>query len=303
MTVRIGYLRNALSQRNRGRGAPADAVNADFRVLESIDQLDAHLQAFADAGIEILIIDGGDGTVQAVLTWIYGGDRGWRPRLAVVPGGMTNLIAHDVGLKGDPGEAAMRLSRGGGELATRAVMRVRHGAEIHCGMFFSAGAPLSTIELCRRDIHSKGFQASLAVGATLAFVAGRRMLNPTREDEIFRPYQIAVTPPDGETDTGPQLLFMAATTDGLMVGANPFWGGDGAIKATWAHYPAKRFLRRLPALYRGREPKGDDVYQSRSGDRFSLRTGEPFILDGEIYSAPEDGEIILDHAGDAEFVR
>ena len=46
---------------------------------------------------KVLVINGGDGTVQAALTELYnGGHFGDRPPVAVLPSGKTNLIALDL---------------------------------------------------------------------------------------------------------------------------------------------------------------------------------------------------------------
>ena len=59
----------------------------------------------------MLVINGGDGTVQAALTEIHnGGHFGDEPPpVAVLPSGKTNLIALDLGAPGDPIEALERL--------------------------------------------------------------------------------------------------------------------------------------------------------------------------------------------------
>ena len=59
----------------------------------------------------MLVINGGDGTVQAALTELHnGGHFGDQPPpVAVLPSGKTNLIALDLGARGDPVAALERL--------------------------------------------------------------------------------------------------------------------------------------------------------------------------------------------------
>ena len=59
----------------------------------------------------MLAINGGDGTVQAVLTELFNGGHfgDIAPPVAVLPSGKTNLIALDLGAQGDPVEALERL--------------------------------------------------------------------------------------------------------------------------------------------------------------------------------------------------
>ena len=58
-----------------------------------------------------IVINGGDGTVQATLTEIHNGGAFGddAPPVAVLPNGKTNLIALDLGAQGDPVQALARL--------------------------------------------------------------------------------------------------------------------------------------------------------------------------------------------------
>src|SRR5688500_20064039 len=53
---------------------------------------------------DVLVINGGDGTVQATLTEMFNGKPfgDVPPPVAVLPNGKTNLIAQDLGADGDP---------------------------------------------------------------------------------------------------------------------------------------------------------------------------------------------------------
>ena len=57
------------------------------------------LKTIARVKPKVLVINGGDGTVQAALTELYHGGHfgGDPPPVAVLPNGKTNLIAHDLG--------------------------------------------------------------------------------------------------------------------------------------------------------------------------------------------------------------
>src|SRR4029450_9831705 len=70
------------------------------------------LKTIARVHPKILVINGGDGTVQAALTELYNGghfDADAPPPVAVLPSGKTNLIAMDLGVHGDPVEGLQRL--------------------------------------------------------------------------------------------------------------------------------------------------------------------------------------------------
>src|SRR3546814_4228326 len=72
--------------------------------VEHVDQIGTALRTIARVKPTVLVINGGDGTVQAALTELYqGGHFGdCPPPVAVLPNGKTNLIALDLGAGGDP---------------------------------------------------------------------------------------------------------------------------------------------------------------------------------------------------------
>ncbi len=72
-----------------------------YAELTEFDALPRVVAELARAEVELIVIDGGDGTVQAVLSEILRGSV-FRaaPQFAVLASGMTNLIAADVGIRG-----------------------------------------------------------------------------------------------------------------------------------------------------------------------------------------------------------
>ncbi len=79
--------------------------------VEDVDQIEKAIRTMAMVGPRVVVINGGDGTVQAALTEIYSGDHfgGSPPPVAVLPNGKTNLIALDLGAEGDPIKALQRV--------------------------------------------------------------------------------------------------------------------------------------------------------------------------------------------------
>jgi hypothetical protein len=98
----VGMVRNPRSHRNKGREAedPA-AAEVITETTHKRKELAGVLDRFARQGIDLLAVDGGDGTVRDVLTSgaaIFG--ESWPP-LIVLPKGKTNALAADLGLPGD----------------------------------------------------------------------------------------------------------------------------------------------------------------------------------------------------------
>ena len=69
--------------------------------VDEVGQVGQALDSIAQVRPRILVVNGGDGTVQAVLTAIHNGQPfETAPPLAVLPNGKTNLIALESGLGG-----------------------------------------------------------------------------------------------------------------------------------------------------------------------------------------------------------
>ena len=100
-----------LAQLPRIRAYCADHPDIFHYEVEHAYQVGDALRTIARIRPKVLVINGGDGTVQAALTELYnGGHFGVSPPpVAVLPSGKTNLIALDLGAHGDPITALERL--------------------------------------------------------------------------------------------------------------------------------------------------------------------------------------------------
>src|SRR5262249_11851472 len=114
---RIGVISNLRSQRNRDEIASVRAVlgrhpGVLHREIDDIETIPAILAELADRDLDLLVVNGGDGTVQAISSALIN-LRPFRapPRLAPLQGGMTNLIAIRLGWRGKPATALERLVR------------------------------------------------------------------------------------------------------------------------------------------------------------------------------------------------
>jgi hypothetical protein len=241
----IGIISNPRSHRNRRglaevRRAAAALPEGRHRLLEEMGDLPAILADFAAAGVRLLVINGGDGTVQAVFTEIFNdGPFATPPAFAVLSGGMTNMIADDVGLGGRPERALAHLARALREdrcdVLTRRLIRCEAtpGARPLHGMFFGAAAICRAILACRASVHPLRIEAEAAAGVTLAGLLLRRLLCGGQNDPVFRGERITVQVDNEEAAEGSYLLLLATTLDRLVLGSRPFWGeGAGGLRFT-----------------------------------------------------------------------
>src|SRR5256885_15047143 len=160
---------------------------------------------------KVLAINGGDGTVQAVLTELYnGGHFGDQPPppVAVLPSGKTNLIAIDLGARGDPIEALERLIElARADLAPYTVAReliaLRHGNDEGrpvIGMFLGGAGLADTMLYCRDKIYPLGLPNGFAhVLTAIAFLM--KVFFGMKGDFLppdAKPLQVSVPEKDGK---------------------------------------------------------------------------------------------------------
>ncbi len=317
--MKLGIVSNPASQRNRRgldgfREAAAAFPDVRHEILGGMADLPAVLADFAADGIGLVAVNGGDGTVQAVMTeLIRRRPFPELPCLAVFPGGMTNMIADDVGLAGRPRKALARLAACAASDGVADMTLTRRTVALTAapdrdpvyGMFFGAGAIYRAIEVCRRVVHPMRFEGA-AAGLTMAGLLVRRAFGSGRGDEVFRGDEISLRVDGGEARPGSRLMVLATTLDRLLLGSRPFWGeGGGGLRFTSVAYPPVRFARSLYRLLYGSAPRRlpEESYQSWNADQVELLLDCPFTLDGELFE-PEPGQPVTLAAGPAiRFVR
>jgi diacylglycerol kinase family enzyme len=93
----------------RSRDVLAGALRSEVDLDMGYTRMRGHAGALAreaaDAGIELVVALGGDGTVNEVVNGLMAADEKVRPALAVVPGGSTNVFARALGLPREWSEA------------------------------------------------------------------------------------------------------------------------------------------------------------------------------------------------------
>lgn len=315
--LKIGLISNPNSQRNRRglddlRGASTgvpDLVHIETDGRRSPVEILAEL---ARQEIGLLVVNGGDGTVQRVLTGLFEA-RPFEtpPPVAILPRGMANTIASDVGLRGRPARALSRLigcvraGEIGRYVAKRHVLRVENIRDLppqRC-MLFGAAAIYDAIEFCCSRIYALGFKGNLGMGLTLAGMLLSSLLGAS--NGLNRGHDIAVAIDDEPMVRRQRLLVLATTLDRLNLRARPFWTqGDGSIRFTSiAHPPARLVRSTLKVLYGWRRSTlPPDSYLSRDAERIALRLDSPFTLDGELFE-PSERPLVMTARDSVSFVR
>src|SRR5689334_3598818 len=175
--ARIALLSNPKSTGNiaqlpRIREYCAEHPDVFHYEVEHASQIGEAMKSIARVRPKVLAINGGDGTVQAALTELYNGGHfgDAPPPVAVLPSGKTNLIALDLGARGDPVatlERLIELARSD-DLARYTVAReliaLRHGEDDRpvIGMFLGGAGLADTMIYCRDKIYPLGLPNGVA---------------------------------------------------------------------------------------------------------------------------------------------
>ena len=316
---RVGVLNNPLSGGNRkGLGAIAKVLAAypqvcHREVLTPADVASA-LADFARKEVNIVAVNGGDGTIQAVLTVLcHQKPFETIPHLAVLRAGTTSMTAGDVGLKGSRELALQRLllwaDGGEGEevILHRPVLRVQvapHQDPVY-GMFLGAAGIYQGIQFCNNRLNRRGFRGEWAPGLTIALFL---LAVASRGGDYVAPVPITVGLDQSPPERRDYLLLMISALERLFLGLHPFWGKEERT----LHYTAvearpQHLLRALPSLMRGRKNRygtPENGYFSHNVQQVQLTFTSGFTLDGELYKAEAHlGPVVVQNGGMVSFLR
>ena len=317
--LRVGVLNNPLSGANRkGLGTVREVLAAypqvsDLDVQTPADVASA-LADFARQEVNVVAINGGDGTIQAALTVLYHQSPFERlPLLAVLRAGTTSMTAGDVGLKGSRAQGLRKLLRwacdGKGEVVhlQRPVLRVQAAPHVEpvYGMFLGTASIYQGIQFCNNRLNRPGFRGEWAPGLTIALFLLAVALRGTTH---VAPVPITVGLDDNPPEQRDWFLLMISGLERLFLGLRPYWGEeDGPLHYTAVASQPQYLLRALPALIRGRTNRygtAKNGYVSHNVRRVRLSLHSGFTLDGELFQAKAHlGPVVVENGGKASFIQ
>lgn len=320
--ARVALLSNPRSTGNRSllpevRSFCANHKDIFHYEVEDVSQIAVALRTIARVKPKVLVINGGDGTVQAALTELYlGGHFGdCPPPVAVLPNGKTNLIALDLGASAGPIETLERVveiahSDMDTHIVSRELIALSDGspnARAVLGMFLGGAGLADTMLFCRHKIYPlglpNGFSHVLTVVAALvSIVFGiRAAFLPPRPN----PVRVSVVR-QGQLQGRFALLMVTTLQRLLITGQLPSEGKTrGALQLMVIERSPLAMLRALVATVRGRLGSGQvsGVHLER-GDEIRIE-GEHsnVILDGELFEANSAHPIVLKTTAPVPFLR
>jgi len=312
--MRIGVLSN---RKAGGSGARVTRVLEHLARYPEIVHVDSRtsleaplaIHELAEAGIDILVINGGDGTLQRSLTEVLGPSSPFStpPRIGILRTGRTSMSAADIGSHADPLVAIDRLVERvrSGRLAEahvdRAVLRMvieEEGID-HYGTFLGFGVIQRATMLTHR-VFPEG-RAQGIFGSSLVTLGLMARATMGGRDSILAADRMAIALDGERLEQDAWQLVLATTLGSFFLGMKPFWSdGPGGIRFTAIGDGGLRNPFNIARIVRGRAPRarrGGPVYESRNVERAEIDLDCGLAFDGEIFE-PRPGRrvrLLADH--------
>lgn len=287
--------------------------------IDGIDKISAALDEIATIKPKVIAINGGDGTVQAILTALYHGNHFGEesPPVSVLPNGKTNLIALDLGASGEPLDALdtiIKITKSDGfetHIVDRQLIALSHSEANNkpvLGMFLGGAGLADAILYCRHKIYPLGLPNFIShIIATFAVLFSAIL---GFESRFFpdKTNAVRISHMHDNILHGRFNVLIVTTLEKLVLGVKS--GGetssdDGKMKLMAVDYGPIALLRMFYASLTGRlgnkAIKGVHMGQSDhiqiDGEKSSV------ILDGEIFSAEDKSPIVLRSTRPLPFLR
>lgn len=320
-SLRVGIISNPgatrlLQRMQEFEDAASRYERVVHRRLSDISEIPEILKSFDAEGVGLVVINGGDGTVQAVITSAIN-DQPFSemPVFAILPGGRTNIIAEDLGALNDPVyhlESLMELvsdpSGPGPETVSRPFVRLEltPGAKPIYGAFFGTATIVRGMEFCRRSIYPLGLPNFLAHIIAIFWVLLLALSPLKGKNSPMRKEPQTVRTSDGTIGPKAYFVFIVTGLDRLLLGieAGPGESDGKGLNGINIEYSAAAILSAIPKIL-SRRP----IRRSGSGIEYSkisgmeIETDCPVTLDGEFYHGEPGVPVRIDATEPIEFIR
>ena len=284
--------------------------------VEEIGQIAKALEMIARVKPKVLVINGGDGTVQSALTELYHGGHfeGTPPPVAVLPNGKTNLIALDLGAEGDPLEALSRIVEvAKGDMTKHIVVRElialsdgSEGARPVLGMFLGGAGLAETILYCRHKIYPLGLPNGLSHFLTVFAVMFSAIVSVKSRFLPERSKPVSITFIRNGELHGTFSVLIVTTLEKLLLGGQA--GNNkqrGLMKFLAVDQKPWAILKMIAASLRGNLGQTNiRGVHFQQGDVIRIDSEQSnVVLDGEVFQAHRGSPIVLRSTPPVPFLK
>ncbi len=276
------FIINSLSATVAKKGARLAKYSAHASAVFEhaiFDQLDAIVEQGTKAGW--VIIEGGDGTAHGIISAFFNrlSDLSAMPKFTLLPGGMTNQVAKNVGLKRLSAKSLSLLFTADNTVTKTPIIKVSsQGHTDKYGFLLSTGGVPMVTRYTKEKLHSRGIGGSSAVvGGIIRGITGGG-------GDVLQPTEIALDIDTKQHIGGAHLGTIVTTLPSLLLGLDPFWGsGNGPLRISHVNAAARRLPANVLGLWMGRKSKdrSADGLQSWTAQNLTYDYSGPVMLDGE----------------------
>ncbi len=290
-TPRIGVIVNTRSHRNQSaRDVKPAPEGVETAYTETLADVAAALKQFAAQGIDLLVIDGGDGTIRDVLSLAAPHFGEQYPRLAVLPSGKTNALAVDLGVpKGWTLDAALAC-HARGEIRRRAPLEIwRKDADAPemRGFLLGAAAFVRATQIAQ-GAHKLGAFDALGVAAAIGASLFQALLGGPKG--AWRAGEsIGLALGVGPMETKARFLVLTTTLKRFPMGFKPFGPPREGLKVLHVDAPPRRLPLAMGRILTGRDAAWlpEAGYHQADVESLALAGAPQFVLDGDLYPGGE----------------
>lgn len=290
----IGLISNPFSKKNRKKPERLEEIKklipdkSFAKFPTSYEEMDLALELFKRKNIDILAINGGDGTIHVAITHlikIYGDHP--LPKIAVLKGGTMNMVATDIKVKGDTLQILKNLAekykkKEPYKIVTRRLLKVGE----NYGFIFGNGVVCSFM-----DIYHKGGDPSPWVAAKSLGVAVRSIILRDRlYNKLFKAFNAEVIADKFSFGHKPYIAVLISSLNEIGLGFKLLHrnqtAGDALHMTALLDGSKVRIISQLGRVWFGRSippTMGDDTIATN----FYIKSDKPFkyTIDGDFYNS------------------
>lgn len=285
--------------------------------VDHIDEIAKALETIARVKPKVLVINGGDGTVQAALTELHqGGHFGDNPPpVAVLPNGKTNLIALDLGAEGNPLTALERIVDMAKHdlhehLVDRELIALSDGekdSKVVLGMFLGGAGLSEFILYCRHKIYPLGLP-NVAAHIITVFAALASVLFGLRAKFLpNKPSPVKISLIREGQYQGNFAVLIVTTLEKLLLMKRfaRSKSGRGRMQFMAIDQQTGAILRFLFAALFGRlGKKRQKGIHFEQGDTIRIEgKNSNVVMDGELFQAQDGKPIVLKSTKPVSFLK
>ena len=294
----IGLISNPYSRKNRKNPARLQklidhAPDKDLvKLPDSFEKMDEAMEFFKSKNIEILAVNGGDGTVHVALCSlikIYGNKP--LPKLAILKGGTMNQTATNLRIRGNSisiFKRVVNVMKKGKGLKTKKLSLLK--ANDKYGFIFGNGAVCSFMDV----YHRSGDPSPLVAGKAVLSLVGSIIVRGPIYKEVFSPTIQDITVDNFNFGKQPYLATLISTIPEVGLGFKLMHRAtsDYTKAHMIAFHDKAKIICQIPRAWLGRSLPAD-ICDDTIGKRFVIERDRPFkyTLDGDFYTS--SGSLVI----------